>query len=393
MERADESLAFTPAQKLEFQQMVQNAIQKALNAQAIQNTRHTAPTQPPLTLARQLLLNSRMPQLQSNGGQMGPKMEPWNGEELGYFHPDLADQNDAAVVVLDNKVHYRDVHVFTARVREVAAVKGEDTIKHQLWVCLRGAALSWYSVELSEHQRQWLRLTTLEDGWIRSLVGQFKLMKEDAEEKLKRLCLYSMADVRAGASIRVFAHRVLRYATAMGIDSIPDRLYQVWIKLAPELQVHIPRPTATLTTVEFLNQLSSKEQRTWQKTAVNVPGLSLTQADSLPASLPGKFESIPKLKGWHDYDNWEFLVRSQLYQYSMSDLISPELRRPTEMHRKYATWVKLSRMVSSWILLQLDMEIVSDLLASDEEIQYADEAMDWIRRVVFDDGQNPRDGV
>ncbi|KAL1967226.1 hypothetical protein VTN77DRAFT_3517 [Rasamsonia byssochlamydoides] len=390
MAQDEQPSAFTPAQKLEIQQLIQQAVQTALDARGVQNTRDIASPQPSSTSACQSRSSSplRLSQLQDYGKSSEssvPQIEPWNGEEVGYFHPDLADDNDAAVVVIDNRVHYRDVHVFIDRVRQVAAVRGSDAVKHQLWVCLRGLALSWYSVELSEHQRRSLRLDTLEDGWISALVEQFKLTKNETEKKLK-FASYTMADVRAGVSVRGFAQRVFRYTTATGMNSITEQLLAVWSKLDPELRVHIPQPTPTLTTSEFLDQLSSKEG-TWKKIARDMPALSVTQADHLPKSFHVKINSIPKLNGWHDYDTWEFLVRSQLNQYGLGDLIDSTVARPKETHRKYAIWDKLSRRISAWLMLQVEAGIITGLLQLDNHpLQYADETMKSIATIVMGGG-------
>ncbi|KKA23789.1 hypothetical protein T310_2241 [Rasamsonia emersonii CBS 393.64] len=299
----EELSAFTPTQKSVIQQMIQEAVQSALDARGAQDPQNATLPQLLSTSARRSRSSSplRLSQLQERSEQCKssvPEIEPWNGEELGYFHPDLADEDDAAVGVVNNQVRYRDVHVFVDRVREVAAVRGENTVKHQLWVCLRGLALTWYSVELSEHQRRSLRLASLEDGWISALIEQFQLTKEEAANRLK-CASYSMADVGAGVSVRSFAQRIFRYATAMGKDSIMEQLMLVWTKLDPELRAHIPEPTPTLTTSEFLDQLSSKEC-IWSRIARYMPAVSATQADHLPKALSPNFDPIPKLKGCQD---------------------------------------------------------------------------------------------
>jgi len=95
-----------------------------------------------------------------------PESLPLQPEDIGYFQPDLYDKNDAALVMIDGDIYYRDVYLFIDRVCEVARSNREELVKLCLPVCLRGArALQWLYTTMAE-EREALQRTTLEQGWI-----------------------------------------------------------------------------------------------------------------------------------------------------------------------------------------------------------------------------------
>ncbi|OJD20534.1 hypothetical protein ACJ73_08134 [Blastomyces percursus] len=69
---------------------------------------------------------------------------------------------------------HRNVNVFADRVRDMALAKGEEVVRNNVHVALRGATLDWYTLELTELEKRSLRVLSLQDGWIASLVNRFK---------------------------------------------------------------------------------------------------------------------------------------------------------------------------------------------------------------------------
>ncbi|OJD20531.1 hypothetical protein ACJ73_08131 [Blastomyces percursus] len=121
----------------------------------------------------------------------------WRTEDLGFFHPDLFDNADAAVKTYNNQTYYRNVYVFADRVRDMALAKGEEVVRNNVHAALRGAALDWYTVELTELEKRSLRVLSLQDGWIASLVNRFKPRAADALDKIAK-AKYGMTQVMQG---------------------------------------------------------------------------------------------------------------------------------------------------------------------------------------------------
>ncbi|KAN0067958.1 hypothetical protein V8E54_013886 [Elaphomyces granulatus] len=140
----------------------------------------------------------------------------WRTDDLGYFHPDLPDSRDSAVRTVANQTHYRDVLVFLDRLRDLAILKGDDIVRSNIHASLRGSPLAWYSTELTDFERSSLRHMLLEEGWFKMLRQRFKMRPSMALAKLTE-ATYTLADVRAGKSVRSFAQSIFRYALAASI--------------------------------------------------------------------------------------------------------------------------------------------------------------------------------
>ncbi|KAN0086940.1 hypothetical protein V8E54_000628 [Elaphomyces granulatus] len=182
----------------------------------------------------------------------------WRIEDLGYFNPDLSDPADAPVKFLQNHTYYRDVYVFVERLKDLQAIKGEDLVRNNIHASLRGSALDWYTVELTDFERRSLRQLPLVDGWYTMLVNRFKLRPSEALGKLTTLS-FAPAEVHQGRSVRAFAQAVFRYSQAADIRSQYNQITQAWTKLHPNLRRDVPEPTEKTTIAEFLSQLEAKE--------------------------------------------------------------------------------------------------------------------------------------
>lgn len=106
----------------------------------------------------------------------------WKTEELGYFWPDMLE--DASIKQYNTSLFYKDVNVFTDCVKDVIDYKGEPLVKANLQVSLRGAALDWFTNELTELEKRSLRALLLDQGWLPELVKRFRPRAADALVKL-----------------------------------------------------------------------------------------------------------------------------------------------------------------------------------------------------------------
>jgi len=84
-----------------------------------------------------------------NNGTNGNGTNGWRIED-GYFNPGLSDPGDAAVKSLQNHTYYRDVYVIVERLKDLQAIEGEDLVRNNIHASLRGCALDWYTVELTD---------------------------------------------------------------------------------------------------------------------------------------------------------------------------------------------------------------------------------------------------
>ena len=64
---------------------------------------------------------------------------------------------EGEVVTVGKDVYYRSVILFVERIKDLASVKGATLVRSNVNTCLRGAALTWYTAELSNLERVGLR--------------------------------------------------------------------------------------------------------------------------------------------------------------------------------------------------------------------------------------------
>lgn len=68
---------------------------------------------------------------------------------------------------------YRYIYAFIDRLKDMAPLKADDKLRTVLPQCLRDAALVWHSIELSDLDKDMLRVATL-DMWHVALTRCFK---------------------------------------------------------------------------------------------------------------------------------------------------------------------------------------------------------------------------
>ena len=184
----------------------------------------------------------------------------WKTEEIGYFWPDMED--DVAIKQAGNAIYYKDVNVFVDRMRDIITYKGEDLVKANIQACLRGAALNWFTAQLTELEKMALRTAPLEAGWLTALSRRFKPNPQAALHKLTNTT-YGYKDVRAGKTPQSFAEEIIRHCRAAEINTPFNQMSMIWNRLEPSLQRDVPMPEPTMNMALFLEKLEEK-QYLWQ---------------------------------------------------------------------------------------------------------------------------------
>ena len=175
---------------------------------------------------------------------------PIRPEEVGYFDPDYQPEQEAnaAVVSVGKYVWFRDVYMFVNRLKDFVA-QGKD-IKSVITSCLRGSALMWYLMELSEEDRARLRDDAGLENCYTLLIGRFKVDSCTAMDRIfSPDSSYSLATVKHTPP-RVWVYHMTRFAKAAGFESTHSQLNVCWSQLHPEIQIHLrkPQPDTSLTT-------------------------------------------------------------------------------------------------------------------------------------------------
>ena len=119
----------------------------------------------------------------SGGGNdaLGPLMQPrlphFNPGDIGFYDPfyDGKSSNTAPALEHAGKyIYFRDMHVFVDRLKDVTQTMDPQVLRENLQLCLRGTALEWYIVEISDMEK---RLVKYGDGlveWTVQIITRFK---------------------------------------------------------------------------------------------------------------------------------------------------------------------------------------------------------------------------
>ena len=178
-------------------------------------------------------------------------------EEVGYFDPLYQEEqgttNDS-IANLGNYVIFKDVYLFVDHLKHLASYR--SGVKKVISSCLRGTALMWYLVELTESDRDLLRNSDLEH-WCTTLINRFKLPTSVALSRFLRRS-YDMQDLRNDVRPRAFIMDMLRLARAGHLASTYSQLSIIWNRIDVSLRRDIPEPTETTSLSQFLDQIDAK---------------------------------------------------------------------------------------------------------------------------------------
>jgi hypothetical protein len=182
------------------------------------------------------------------------KSIPFRADEVGYFDPDLDEtQGEGDMVTIGKDLWFRDVFLFTDRLKDVAVTKA-DAVRGNWTSCLRGTALSWYQDEWASYDT-W-RTQTL-DFIIEELISRFRDPPDKALRKLNSL-QFTITSIQEGKKPASYVHQVIRAARNAGFDSHQNQLSFAYDHLQVELRTQIDRPTVNTTVSSFIQQLTNK---------------------------------------------------------------------------------------------------------------------------------------
>ena len=195
-----------------------------------------------------------------NLSQLTVKDDKLKAEDVGFFDPQYEPGNNAPVLNAGKHVYYQDVYVFVDRLKDVADIKPNTyaALKNLIPACLRGSALIWYSVELTELEKKLLRNTASDlQQWYTTLIDRFKIRTLVAMAKIATL-IYTPQDIRKGTHPRVFIQNMLHLAKSANITLTHSQLLTVWNAFHMNIRRDIPEPKVTTTLNQFLEDVDSK---------------------------------------------------------------------------------------------------------------------------------------
>lgn len=181
------------------------------------------------------------------------KANNWVTSDVGYFLPDCT--RDEHMRMVEDSLFFSSVIAFVGHIRALSAFKSENTIRLNISYCLRGEALDWFTTELSQREREKLRSSSLEEGWIQTLITRFKMRPSHAAKTLKR-SKYNWGDVRSQRSLVMWAHNMLRLAQESNeYPLVWQQIHAVWDQIEIPIRGNVSEPSSETTVASFMEEL------------------------------------------------------------------------------------------------------------------------------------------
>jgi len=159
--------------------------------------------------------------------------------------------------------------VFLDRLDDMVRLKGAELVRVNLPTCLRGAALQWYTTELTDIEKASFRsasTTNPQDGIYRWRQALKLRWDPPASVALQNFMVtkFTVSMARAGASVVQYFSTKLRLAKEAGFDNVHQQLLAVWNGIDIEIREQIDEPDEHTSIDRFRRKLEDKE-RLWKE--------------------------------------------------------------------------------------------------------------------------------
>ena len=174
------------------------------------------------------------------------------------------DKNKNVIVNVDRHIYYKNVFVFTDRLKDLKKSFFDHKIRELIVECLRDDALIWHSLKLDEIEKNMFRDASM-NQWCRDLIRRFK--KRDSQT-LKNLQIerYIMqnAQARNDKTSKAYVQNIMRHSKVVEFNSIYNQLIMTWNNLNFNFKMQISESITTTILISFFDSLDVKIN-IWQK--------------------------------------------------------------------------------------------------------------------------------
>ncbi|KAF3059633.1 hypothetical protein GL218_04751 [Daldinia childiae] len=188
-----------------------------------------------------------------NGTSNSNTLKP---ETVGYFNPSLKDPHNTGIIAVGKYTVFTNIFPFTDRLRQLAVSHGEGNVK-AVWInCLQETALAWYSMELTDIEKDALQKLSL-DWVIHQLIKAFRKSPSNALQSLKSAS-FTLLDLKRGKGLRPFVYSIIQDARACDLPPKIQLLY-AFEAFDAEIQSQLLKPTDNTTLGAFFQHLDDRE--------------------------------------------------------------------------------------------------------------------------------------
>lgn len=136
----------------------------------------------------------------------------WNSNNIEFFdfnHDEKSTFIDQAMKHFEKNTYYRNVHIFTKKMKEMTIVLSLELVKRNLATCLRDTALIWHTAKLIDSVKRLLTYDNDVEKWIQTLITRFKKQSFIAIASFLKE-RYIMNDAKRNRKSREYAQKIIR---------------------------------------------------------------------------------------------------------------------------------------------------------------------------------------
>lgn len=193
----------------------------------------------------------------------------WNPSEVGFFDPMFDDKSSVTGAPMEHAgkdTYFRDVHLFIERLNDIAVVRGEKLVRENLFTCLRGLALQWYTSELTSDAKLVVKYGDGIINWEIKLLERFKERPNVSMAVLMRE-RYTVDDARKHREPREYASTIIQAAKCAELANPFNQILLIYNGLHVEFQRDLHKPTNETNLNAFLQELDDYKDIWWQLAA------------------------------------------------------------------------------------------------------------------------------
>ena len=188
----------------------------------------------------------------------------WNSNEIEFFdsmYDDKFSIIDNSIEHANKNTYFRDVHLFTERIKNMIIVKKAKLTRQNLYICLRDLVLTWYIDVFNDDQKRLMKLDDEIEKWERTLLKRWKkssitIMTMIIKER------YIMKNVRKHRKFFEFAQIIIR-KTKSTLMFVFFQIYLIYNDLKLKFKRDLNKSNESITMNFFLQKLKNNKKIWW----------------------------------------------------------------------------------------------------------------------------------
>ncbi len=168
----------------------------------------------------------------------------------------------------EKNTFFRNVYLFIDRVKDFVMIKDYDTVKNNLYTCLRDITMIWYTVELFEKIKKLIKTKNNLNVWERYLMKRFRKRSTVTMITITRE-RYILENARRCRESREYVDIIIRAAKSTKLSFEAHLMMLIYNDLDVELQRNIVMSDLITNIHDFLQSLDDKKKIWWTLTRRN----------------------------------------------------------------------------------------------------------------------------